>query len=304
MPKFGFVTALKFAVIASVVISLTGCAESESVDNDKPLVLTTFSVIADMTREVAGDAVDVQSITKIGAEIHGYEPTPSDLKRASQADLILDNGFGLERWFEAFVHRLDVPHVVLTDGIDPIDIRSGEYGGLPNPHAWMSPIAGQKYVANIAHALIELVPERADQIADNAARYTAQLDDLADHLKNAVSALPASQRVLVTCEGAFSYLARDIGLDEGYLWPVNSDTQGAPQQIKSAIQLVRDRNVPVVFCETTVSDGSQQQVARESGARFGGSLYVDSLSDVDGPVPTYLDMLRYDVDLIVKGLSG
>lgn len=227
-----------------------------------------------MAREVAGDAVDVQSITKIGAEIHGYEPTPSDLKRASQADLILDNGFDLERWFEAFVDRIDVPHVVLTEGIEPIDIRFGEYEGMPNPHAWMSPIAGQIYVANIAAALTELVPENTELCAANAARYTAELQELADELKRAVESLP-----------------------------VNSDTQGTPQQIKAAIELVRERHVPVVFCETTVSDASQQQVAREAGAEFGGNLYVDSLSEADGPVPTYLEMLRYDVDLIAKGLS-
>lgn len=303
MPKFQITRCLNLLVVSSVAVTLMGCATSEPPDADKPLVLTTFSVIADMTREVGGDHVEVHSITKLGAEIHGYEPTPSDLKRASQADLILDNGFGLERWFEAFVDRLDVHHVVLTDGIGPIDIRQGEYGGMPNPHAWMSPISGQKYVSNIAAALADLVPEHAEQFAANAARYTAQLQELADELKNVVETLPAGKRVLVTCEGAFSYLARDMGLDEGYLWPVNSDTQGTPQQIKSAIELVRDRQVPVVFCETTVSDASQLQVARESGARFGGSLYVDSLSELDGPVPTYLDMLRYDVDLIVKGLS-
>lgn len=303
MPKFHTTRALKFLIAAAVVFVLTGCASATPVVKDKPLVLTTFSVIADMAREVGGDAVDVQSITKIGAEIHGYEPTPSDLKRASQADLILDNGLGLERWFEAFVDRIDVPHVVLTDGIAPIDIRQGEYEGLPNPHAWMSPIAGQIYVDNIAAALTELVPEKAEYFAGNATRYKAELQQLATELTLVVDALPASQRVLITCEGAFSYLARDIGLTEGYLWPVNSDTQGTPQQIKAAIELVRAQNVPVVFCETTVSDGSQRQVARESGAKFGGSLYVDSLSELDGPVPTYLDMIRYDVDLIAKGLS-
>ncbi|HEU4806739.1 MAG TPA: metal ABC transporter substrate-binding protein [Homoserinimonas sp.] len=302
MPKL-WIQACRILLVAALAVGVVGCASAAEPANDKPLVLTTFTVIADMVRVVGGDAVEVESITKVGAEIHGYEPTPSDLKRAAAADLILDNGFGLERWFEAFVSRIDVPHAVLTEGIEPIDIRIGDYAGLPNPHSWMSPMAGQRYVDNIADALGELVPGQAALFTANAAGYKAELQALADELTAVVEALPEQQRVLVTCEGAFSYLARDIGLTEGYLWPVNSDTQGTPQQIKAAIELVREGDVPAVFCETTVNEESQRQVARESGANFGGLLYVDSLSEAGGPVPTYLDLLRYDVDLIAEGLS-
>lgn len=287
-----------------MILLLSGCSGPPPADDERPLVLTTFTVIADMVEVVAGDAVRVDSITKVGAEIHGYEPTPSDLTSAASADLILDNGFGLERWFEDFVARVDAPHAVLTEGIEPINISTGEYEGRPNPHSWMSPIAGQTYVANIAAALSDLMPERAADFEANAAAYSAELQALADRLTAAVAELPADQRVLVSCEGAFSYLARDIGLTEGYLWPVNSDTQGTPQQIKGVIDLVRERTVPAVFCETTVSDGAMQQVVRETGTRFGGALYVDSLSEPGGPVPTYLDLLAYDVDLIVEGLRG
>lgn len=306
MPKYWTRVHRNLLVVTLATAGLVGCAPTATPaaqDGGKPVVLTTFTVIADMAAVVGGDVVDVQSITKVGAEIHGYEPTPSDLKRAASADLILDNGFGLERWFESFVERLDVPHAVLTGGIEPIDIKVGDYAGRPNPHAWMSPLAGQRYVDNIAAALTQLVPEQEATFAANAKAYKAQLQALADELAAAVGAMPAQQRVLVTCEGAFSYLARDIGLTEGYLWPVNSDTQGTPQQIKAAIELVREADVPAVFCETTVNDESQRQVARESGARFGGKLYVDSLSEPDGPVPSYLDLLRFDVELIAEGLS-
>jgi manganese transport system substrate-binding protein len=297
------VTALTVAVLTVALSACAPVAIPAATPTGKPVVLTTFTVIADMAAVVGGDIVDVQSITKVGAEIHGYEPTPSDLKRAASADLILDNGFGLERWFEEFVERLDVPHAVLTDGIEPIDIKVGDYAGLPNPHAWMSPLAGQRYIDNISEALTELVPDQAATFTANADAYKAELQALADDLKAAVDAMPEQQRVLVTCEGAFSYLARDIGLTEGYLWPVNSDTQGTPQQIKAAIELVREADVPAVFCETTVNDESQRQVARESGARFAGKLYVDSLSEPGGPVPSYLELLRFDVELIAEGLT-
>ncbi len=293
--------------LALVVVLALRDVRGRSTDpaaDDRPRVVTTFTVIADMVRVVGGDEITVESITKIGAEIHGYEPTPSDLRRAADADLVLDNGLGLERWFDGFIDRIDAPRVVISEGIEPINIRTGAYEGAPNPHAWMSPVVGQLYVDNIAAALSNLAPESAAVFETNAAAYKAELQALAEELRDAVAVLPESARVLVTCEGAFSYLARDVGLTEGYLWPVNSDSQGTPQQIKSTIDLVRENEVPVVFCESTVNDSSMQQVARESGARFGGALYVDSLSEAGGPVSSYLELLRYDIRLIVKGLSG
>ncbi|MBX3093439.1 MAG: metal ABC transporter substrate-binding protein [Cryobacterium sp.] len=309
MPKTRVPATRKIALALAAAITsaalLAGCASAvdPAEPDDRPLVLTTFTVIADMVRSVGGEHVRVESITRVGAEIHGYEPTPSDLVGAASADLIVDNGLGLERWFEGFVAGLEVPHAVLTEGIEPINIRTGDYEGLPNPHAWMSPVAGQVYVDNIVAALSTLVPDAAAEFAANGAAYKTQLRLLAEGFAVRIERVPADRRVLVTCEGAFSYLARDLGLEEAYLWPVNSDTQGTPQQIRDAITLVRDRQVPAVFCETTVNDSSQQQVARESGAAFAGNLFVDSLSEPDGPVPTYLDLLRYDVELIAEGLA-
>ena len=298
-------------VLLAAALTLTGCttatpqgADPAAASEDtRPLVLTSFTVLADMVREVAGDAVQVESITKVGAEIHGYEPTPSDLTRVGDADLILHNGLGLEAWFEQFTAGVDAPTVTLSDGIDPVTISVGEYSGEPNPHAWMSPTAGAVYVANIAAALTDLVPQSAASIAANAAAYTGELEELSAELSAVVADIPSAQRMLVSCEGAFSYLARDVGLDEGYLWAVNQESQGTPQQVVALIDTVRERQVPAVFCESTVSDASQQVVADESGATLGGTLYVDSLSD-GAPVPTYLDLLRYDMHTIAEGLAS
>jgi manganese transport system substrate-binding protein len=314
MPSF-LGRAVLAAVLAGVlagasVLALSGCAAAAEGDasgadsnDDRPLVLTTFTVLADMARQVGGDAVRVESITKVGAEIHGYEPTPSDLIRAQDADLILNNGLGLEKWFEKFTEGLDAPTVTLSDGVIPINIRVGDYEGSPNPHAWMSPLAGEIYVANIAAALTELAPGAAAEIAKNAATYSGELSSLSEELAAEVATIPTSERMLVSCEGAFSYLARDVGLDEGYLWAVNQESQGTPQQVAELIDTVKARNVPSVFCESTVSSAAQQVVADESGARFGGTLYVDSLSDGD-PVPSYLELLRYDIRTIVDGLTS
>lgn len=268
-------------------------------------VATTFTVIADMAREVAGAHAEVVSITKPGAEIHGYQPTPQDIVGVRDADLVLRNGMNLELWFEQFLSNLgDVPSADLSDGVEPIPIASGSYEGRPNPHAWMSPASAEVYVDNIAAALSEADPENAADYAANAERYKAEIAAALEPLVAAVAEVPEGARWLVTCEGAFSYLARDLGLREIYLWPINADATGTPQQVRRVIDAVRENAVPAVFCESTVNTDPAEQVARETGARYGGVLHVDSLSGPDGPVPTYLDLLRVTVGTVVDGLTA
>ncbi len=269
-----------------------------------PVVLTTFTVLADIAENVAGDALRVESITKVGAEIHGYEPTPGDIRRAADADLILDNGLGLEAWFSQFVEDLDVPHVVVSAGVETLSITEDAYAGLDNPHAWMSPLNGEIYVDNMIEAFSELSPGDAAVFAANGAAYKGEIRRVHAELLAALETVPAAERALVTCEGAFSYLARDAGLDEVYIWAVNAEAQATPQQITRTIDVVTERSVPAVFCESTVSDKAMQQVVEATQTRFGGVLYVDSLSGPEGPVPSYLELLRHDARVIVAGLTG
>lgn len=284
------------AVLA--VFALSGAAHA-----DRLKVVTTFTVIADMARNVAGEAADVESITRPGAEIHYYQPTPRDILRAQDADLILWNGLNLELWFEQFFRNLsDVPGVVVSDGIAPMGIGEGPYTGKPNPHAWMGLDAALIYVDNIRDALSTHDPDNAATYAANAEAYKAQISDAVGPLRELVKSVPEDRRWLVSSEGAFSYLARDFGLKELYLWPINADQQGTPQQVRKVIDAVRDHDIPVVFSESTISPKPAQQVARETGARYGGVLYVDSLSEPDGPVPTYLDLLRVTAETVVHGL--
>ncbi|MBE0553503.1 MAG: metal ABC transporter substrate-binding protein [Rhodobacteraceae bacterium] len=287
--------------VMAAALLLAGTAAAEG----RMKVVTTFTVIADMAGRVAGDAADVVSITKPGAEIHGYEPTPQDIVRAQGADLILWNGMNLERWFEQFLANLgDVPAVTVSEGIAPIAIAGGAYEGKPNPHAWMGLENALIYVDNIAAAFAAHDPANATTYESNAAAYKAELRAALDPLKAEIAAIPEAQRWLVTCEGAFSYLARDLGLKELYLWPINADQMGTPQQVRAVIDGVRDNGIGVVFCESTVNSAPAEQVARETGAAFGGVLYVDSLSEPDGPVPTYLDLLRVTTETVVKGLTA
>ena len=292
-------------LLKSLIASLPMMALGTGAFAKEPIkVVTSFTIIADMAQNVAGEAAEVVSITKPGAEIHGYQPTPRDLVRAQGADLILWNGLNLERWFDQFFGNLrDVPAVVVSDGIAPMAIAGGEYDGKPNPHGWMALSSAEIYVDNIRDALSGVDPENAETYAANAARYKAEIADVIGPLQEAALALPEARRWLVTSEGAFSYLARDFGLKEVYLWPINADAQGTPQQVKAVIDAVTEHQIPAVFSESTVSAKPAQQVARETGARYGGVLYVDSLSAQDGPVPTYLDLLRVTSETIVKGLQ-
>ena len=267
-------------------------------------VVTTFTVIQDIAQNVAGDAATVESITKPGAEIHEYEPTPKDIVKAQSADLILWNGLNLERWFERFFQNIkDKPAVVVTEGITPLSIYEGPYKDAPNPHAWMSPSNALIYVENIKNALVKYDPQNADTYQKNAAADAEKIKQLDKPLREKLSKIPADQRWLVTSEGAFSYLAKDYDLKEGYLWPINAEQQGTPQQVRKLIDLVKKNHIPVVFSESTVSAKPAQQVAKESGAKYGGVLYVDSLSAADGPVPTYIDLLNVTVSTIVKGFE-
>ncbi len=295
-----------FASCIALLVGLTGCGQETSLSeepNDQKVVLTTFTILADMAQNVAGDELQVESITRIGAEIHGYEPTPSDLVNAQDADLILYNGMNLERWFEQFLGNVqDVPSVILTEGIEPIEIAEGPYTDKPNPHAWMSPKNALLYVENIRQAFVELDRENEATYNANAAAYSEQLKAIDEELQTNLAQVPEDQRYLVSCEGAFSYLARDYDLEEVYLWPINAEKQSTPKQIQGVIEKVKANDIPTVFCESTVSDEGQQEVARATGAKFGGNLYVDSLSTADGPVPTFLDLLKYDVQVISDGL--
>jgi manganese transport system substrate-binding protein len=281
----------------------TSIAQSPQTQQKK-VILTTFTVLADIAQNVAGDRAIVQSLTKPGSEIHGYEPTPSDLTKASKADLILDNGLGLERWAERFYGSLkDVPHVTLTQGVTPVLIADDAYAGKPNPHAWMSPQNALVYVENIRKALINLDPANESYYTANAANYSQQIRKIDQKLRQELDVLPANKRYIVTCEGAFSYLIKDYGLKELYLWPVNAENQGTPQQIRKVIDQVKANQVPTIFCESTVSAESQKQVAAQTGAKFGGVFYVDSLSAANGVAPTYLKLLEYNINTLIKGLQ-
>ena len=295
------------AVVLGFGVLMAGCADrSQMSRNDqRPRVLTTFTVLADLARNVAGDRLQVHSIVKEGAEIHGYQFTPSDIDGAVGADLLIENGLGLELWARRFTTAAgEIPTVTLSDGMEPLLINEDAYAGKPNPHAWMSPKRAMVYVDRLREAFTKLDPDGADVYASNAEVYNKKLQSLDRELRDALETIPPQHRLLVSCEGAFTYLATDYGLEEAFLWPVNAESEITPKRMARLINTVRDRAVPAVFCESTVSDKAQREVAAAANSQFGGTFYVDSLSKPDGPAPTLLDLQRHNVKLIRDGLTG
>ena len=299
MKKQKIITIIK--IFLSIIVTIkTNTVYAE----EKIRLVTTFTIIADIAKNVAGDRAIVESITKPGVEIHNYKPTPKDVLRARKADIILWNGLNLEQWFSRFFSNVDnTPSVVISDGIKPISIFEGEYTGKPNPHAWMSTKNALIYVNNIYSALADIDPKNKEYYANNANKYSEQILKIQTKIKKKLKFVEPSKRFLVTSEGAFSYLAEDLNMQEVYLWPMNSDRQGSPQQIRKVIDTVLKNDIPVVFSESTVSDKPAKQVASETNAIYGGVLFVDSLSEKDGIVPSYLDLLDVTTDRIVNGFK-
>jgi manganese/iron transport system substrate-binding protein len=301
---------MKIVIVSSCVfvcgLVVSSCNKTTVPKNSgKKKIVTSFTIIADIARNVAGDAADVESITKPGAEIHGYEPTPKDIVKAQKADLVLWNGLNLEVWFEKFFQNIkSVPSVVLTEGISPIGISEGPYSSKPNPHAWMSSKNALIYVENIRRALVKVDPVNELVYNQNALVYIEKIKAIEEPTMKKLAVISENQRWLVTSEGAFSYLCKDYGMKQLYLWPINADAQGTPQQVQNVIDSVRGNRIPVVFSESTVSDKPMNQVAQETGAKYGGVLYVDSLTDESGPAPTYLKLLEKNAETIIKGFTN
>lgn len=298
-----FMVQLRVLLILGLAMTCSMAAAEEKIKPKR--VVTTFTILQDMAQNVAGTAAIVESVTKPGAEIHEYEPTPLDVVKTQSADLVLWNGLGLERWFEKFFSKIkNVPSAVLSEGVEPMGIVEGPYTGKPNPHSWMSPANAVIYVENIRQAFVKMDPTNQAIYNENAAVYTAQIKAMDEPVRKKLEEIPVEKRWLVSSEGAFSYLIRNYNMKELYLWPVNADEEGTPQQIRKVVDTVRKNNIPVVFSESTISDKPMRQVAKETKARFGGLLYVDSLTDDQGPASTYLKLLEYNANMIVKGFSG
>lgn len=296
------------AWLVVVALLCSGCglasARAAALDGDRPLVVTTISILQDFTEQVAGDHVTVESIVGIGGDPHVYEPRPSDAARISEADLVLRNGLGLEHWLDTLIEGSgrSEPVVTVTDGLQPATAADGKD---PDPHMWMDPVLAAAYVDRIAEALGDLDPPHRADFLRNARAYRRQLDDLHDRTTARIRTVPQDNRRLVTTHDAFRYFGDRYGIAVvGTIWDVSTEREPSATEIAGLVDSVREQDVVAVFVETTVNPDLMRQVARDAGVTVGRPLHGDSLGAAGTGADTYVKMMDHNTAGLVDGLGG
>lgn len=275
-------------------------------------VVSSFSIINQISEEVGGKYVNAHTITAIGADQHDYDPTPTDVKRTQDAAIVFSNGLNLEKggsgWFDKLMKTTD-KHVGkeifnVTDGIKTIKLTTAGVAGQDNPHAWNGVLEGKTYAANIAKVLEKKDPAHKAYYAKRATAYEAKLQKLYDKWHAKFAALPADNKKLVTQEGAMAYFARDFGLKPYFIWEIDTESNGTPSQIRTLVEALQGEKVRATFVEQGESDKPMQTVISQINSHIAGELWTDSVSKKSGVVPTYYDLLNHDAQTIYDGLTS
>ena len=297
--------ALLTCVAAAAVMG--GCQRTAAVDPATITAVTTISILADFVKAVGGAHVRVDTIVHVGGDPHVYEPTPSDARRLTEADIVFRNGLGLERWLDKLIggSRPDRPVVTLTEGLVPLVQESGTYAGDPDPHMWMDPALANRYVERARDALAALDPARAADYERNARAYLAELADLDRWIATRIASIPPANRKLVTTHDAFRYFGVRYGLEVvGTIWSISTEREPSAAEIRRLVDAVRHQRVPTVFVETTINPKIMEQVARDAGVEVGLPLYGDSVGAPGSGAETYVGMMRANTRAIARGLGG
>lgn len=290
----------------------TGNPEAGS-NQDGPLqVVTSFTIIQDLAREIGGDAVTIHNLVPTGTDPHEYEPLPEDTKKATDADALFYNGLNLEGgqagWFFKMVDSVGQKKeniYNLTEGVEPMYLGGGEGKEEEmNPHAFIDPAVGIKMAENMRDALIEVDPDRQDHYRDRSEQYIQRLQDIDKQYEKIIQKIPEENRILVTSERAFQYMAAHYGLEEAFIWEVDTEENGSPKQIKSLVNYIKETNVPVLFVESNVDPRPMETVSSETGVPiYEKPIYSDEIGQPGEEVDTYIKYLNYNIEVIEAGLG-
>ncbi|MEM1321980.1 MAG: zinc ABC transporter substrate-binding protein [Bacteroidota bacterium] len=269
-----------------------------------PVVVATASMFFDMAKNIAGEHLPIQLIVPIGSDPHLHIPTPQDAKLVADADLILKNGLTFEGWLEELIKNSGTNAAVktITEGIEAI--ASDEYANSTDPHAWMNARHGLVYIKNIKEALTQLVPEHAEDFEANYQRYKKELEELDRYIESEIQKIPESRRILITSHDAFQYYGRRYGIQLESTLGTSTDAEVQTSDIVRLNRIIRKNKVPAIFVESTINPKLMNQLAKDNRIKTGGQLYADSIGDEDSPASTYLAMLKYNTDTIVKALTA
>jgi ABC-type Zn uptake system ZnuABC Zn-binding protein ZnuA len=300
------------------VFILGACSQSssqegqEDKDNQGLQIVATYSIIYDIVKNVAGEQAQIHSMVPIGADPHEYDPLPLDVKKTTDADVIFYNGLNLEEgngWFNKLMDTTgkngEDAHVYrVSEGVEPIYLESKGLEGESDPHAWLDLKNGMIYAENVRDALIKADPENEDLYRKNAENYIAQLEELHSTTIQKISDLPENKRFLITSEGAFKYFGEAYGIETGYIWEINSENEGSPQQIRDIVDLIESKEIKALFVETSIDTRSMETVSNETGVPIVGTVFTDSLGKEGTDGDTYLKMMESNTKVIIDGLTG
>ena len=310
----------KLLVATLVVLGIAGCATgkenssqttSATAENKKLQVVTTNSIIYDMTKNIAGDLVDLHSIVPVGQDPHEYEPLPEDVQKVQKADLIFYNGINLENaedaWFTKMVKNAgkvaDKDYFAVSDGVDVIYLEGEKEKGKEDPHAWLNIENGVIYAKNIAKQLIAKDPKNKETYEKNLAAYVEKLEALDKDAKQRIAKIPEEKRLIVTSEGCFKYFSKAYDIKSAYIWEINTEEEGTPEQIANLVRQLRASKVPSLFVESSVDDRPMKTVSQETGKPIHSTIFTDSIAEEGKDGDSYYSMMKWNLDKIIEGLS-
>ena len=278
-------------------------------DNGKLNVVVTNSILADMTKNIAGDQINLHSIVPIGQDPHEYEPLPEDIAKASDADLIFYNGINLENaWFSKMVKNAqkveNQDYFAASDGVEVIYLEGQSEKGKEDPHAWLSLENGIIYAQNIAKQLMVKDPKNKDVYQQNLDTYTQELAALDAKAKSSFAAIPADKKLIVTSEGCFKYFSKAYDIPSAYIWEINTEEEGTPQQTRDLVQKLKAGPTPAaLFVESSVDDRPMKTISRETGIKIYTKIFTDSIAKKGEAGDSYLAMMKWNLEKIAEGLS-
>ncbi|AIQ74434.1 MULTISPECIES: metal ABC transporter substrate-binding protein [Paenibacillus] len=301
---------IKILSLTMFIVLLTACSkvsEGEA-DHDKLQIVATYSIIADMTENIVGEKAEVYSMVPIGTDPHMYDPLPKDTSKVSSADLVFYNGLNLETgkgWFQDLLdvtNKKDVAFAV-SDEVSPMYLTEKGKETQVDPHAWLDIQNSIKYVDIITKRVIEKDPDNKEFYLNNQSEYVKKLNELDQYAKEAVEKIPQEKRILVTSEGAFKYFSKAYGFESAFIWEINTDSQGTPEQMKNIIKIIDENQVPALFLETSVNPKTMETIANETGVPIHSKIFTDSLAKKGEEGDTYIKMIKWNIDKVIEGLS-
>ena len=309
MKKCRYLVLLLVAIVGLVACSSQKSSSDSS--SSKLNVVATNSIIADITKNIAGDKINLHSIVPVGQDPHEYEPLPEDVKKTSKADLIFYNGINLETggnaWFTKLVENAqkkeNKDYYAVSEGVDVIYLEGQNEKGKEDPHAWLNLENGIIYAQNIAKRLIEKDPDNKATYEKNLKAYVEKLTALDKEAKEKFNNIPEEKKMIVTSEGCFKYFSKAYNVPSAYIWEINTEEEGTPDQIKSLVEKLRKTKVPSLFVESSVDDRPMKTVSKDTKIPIYAKIFTDSIADEGEEGDSYYSMMKYNLDKISEGLA-